>query len=136
MQCRFVVVRGPAFPGGRSRAWAAFGCPKPSGSEDVAGSAAPGCGGLWGLAELRSSLDSRTDRPVRLNGCRKLLETLTVLLVRLIDPDPVLVPNGIHLPEVLDRDPHDLVSTPSGTAWAPQDFLRYWHELTVGIPVS
>jgi hypothetical protein len=31
---------------------------------------------------------------------------------------------------------HDLVSTPSGTAWAPQDFLRYWHELTVGTPIS
>ena len=31
---------------------------------------------------------------------------------------------------------HDLVSTPSGTAWAPQDFLRYWHELTTGAPVS
>ena len=31
---------------------------------------------------------------------------------------------------------HDLMSTPNGTAWAPQDFLRYWHELTVDIPIS
>ena len=30
----------------------------------------------------------------------------------------------------------DLVSNPSGTMWAPQDFLAHWHQANTGLPVS
>ena len=31
---------------------------------------------------------------------------------------------------------HFVVSNPSGTMWAPQDFLAHWHQANTGLPVS